>query len=89
MTAPGSASEIVKYTSQLDPAVEAFANRAMRQSDLPAVEATALRDQVRARGRDLMNQWANEELDLEKANTRLEVCAGNGCRQAADPGFSG
>ena len=72
MTAPGSASEIVKYTSQLDPAVEAFANRAMRQSDLPAVEAAALRDQVRARGRDLMNQWANEELDLEKANTRLK-----------------
>ena len=72
MTAPGSAAEIVKYTSQLEPVVEAFASRAERQSDLPPAEATALRDQVRARGRDLMNQWANEELDLEKANSRLK-----------------
>ena len=71
MTASGAAAEIVKYSAQLDPVVEAFAARAERQCELGAAEATALGDKVRTRARDLLTEWAKEEMDLEKGNTKL------------------
>ena len=72
MTAPGSAGDVVKHGAHMDRVVEAFASRAEGQSDLAGAELAALRDKVRERGRGLVAEWAKEELDLEKANGRLQ-----------------
>jgi hypothetical protein len=82
MTPPHGAHEILHERGKLDFAVEALTLRAESHSDLPQEEAQRLRDRVRARALDLLDEWARiaKELDDVGGTLQYQVEAGGARR---------
>jgi hypothetical protein len=82
MTPPHGAHEILHERGKLDFAVEALTLRAESHSDLPQEEAQRLRDSVRARSLDLLDEWARiaKELDDVGGTLQYQVEAGGARR---------
>lgn len=82
MTPPHGAHEILHERGKLDFAVEALTLRAESHADLPQEEAQRLRDRVRARSLDLLDEWARiaKELDDVGGTLQYQVEAGGARR---------
>ena len=72
MTPPRGAMEILNERTRLDFVIQALAERAYSHSDLLPEEAERLRQRVRERAIDLMDEWAKIAQDYQKVGTGLQ-----------------
>jgi len=72
MTRPLGAMEILNERTRLEFVIRALAERAFSHSGLPTEEAERLRQRVRDRAIDLMDEWAKIALDYQKVGTGLQ-----------------
>jgi hypothetical protein len=73
MTPPRGATEILRERAKLDFAVEALAERAFAHSKgLPNEEKERLKQRVRERSRDLLDEWSKVAFDLNQAGVLLQ-----------------
>lgn len=72
MTAPRNAIEILNERMRLDFVVQTLAQRAYEHTDLPPSEAEQLRQRVRERAIDLMDEWAKIAQDHQKVGAGLQ-----------------
>ena len=72
MTPPRGAMQILDERTRLEFVVEALSQRAYEHSGLPAEERERLRQRVRERALDLMDEWAKAAQDLQKVGTGLQ-----------------
>jgi hypothetical protein len=72
MTAPKGASEILKERQKLDFVVSCFAERAKAQGMITGPEAEQLRQSVRDRATDLLDEWSKIALELSRDGVALQ-----------------
>lgn len=72
MTAPAGALEILRERGQLDFVVNALVERAVSHIDLPPDETERLRQRVRDRALDLLDEWTRIAMDLNQVGGRLQ-----------------
>ncbi len=72
MTAARGAGEILRERPRLEFAVEALAERALSHAAMPPEEAERLRQRVRDRARDLLDEWSKIALDLSHSGVALQ-----------------
>jgi hypothetical protein len=73
MTAPRGAGEILSQRTKLDFVADALANRAHECCGLPAgVEADRIKQRVRDRSRDLLDDWSKLASDLSVSGVALQ-----------------
>jgi hypothetical protein len=73
MTAPAGAMEILRERGKLDFAIEALVERAgAHNSELPTEESELLRQRVRDRALDLLDEWAKIAKELNQVGGRLQ-----------------
>ncbi|HYR89310.1 MAG TPA: DISARM system helicase DrmA [Terriglobia bacterium] len=72
LTPPRGAHEILVNRPDLDFVVEALAERAQSHSDLPKDEADRLRQRVRERSLDLLDEWTKIAMELNKVGGVLQ-----------------
>jgi hypothetical protein len=72
MTPPRGAMEILNERTRLEFVIQALAERAYGHSDLPPAEAERLRQRVRERAIDLMDEWAKVAQDYQKDGVGLQ-----------------
>ncbi len=72
MTPPRGAMEILNERTRLEFVIQTLAERAYGHSDLPPEEAERLRQRVRERAIDLMDEWAKIAQDYQKVGTGLQ-----------------
>lgn len=72
MTPPRGAGEILSQRTKLDFAVEALADRARECCNLPPAEADPVRQRVRDRARDLLDDWSKLASDLSQSGVALQ-----------------
>ena len=72
MTPPLGAIEILNERARLDFAIRALIDRAYGQSDLPQEEADRLRQRVRERVLDLLDEWAKVAQGYQQVGTGLQ-----------------
>jgi len=72
MTPARGAMEILNERTRLEFVITALAERAYGHSDLPPVEAERLRQRVRERAIDLMDEWARVAQDYQKDGVGLQ-----------------
>ena len=75
MTPPRGAGAILSERTKLEYAIEALANRAFSHSTLPSDEAERLKQRVRERTKDLLDQWSKIAFDLGQTGTPLQYQA--------------
>ncbi len=71
-SAPRGAMEILNERTRLEFVIQALAERAYGHSDLPRDEAERLRQRVRERAMDLMDEWAKIAQDYQRVGTGLQ-----------------
>lgn len=81
MTAPKGAGAILSERSKLDFAVECLGDRARSHSGLPAPEAEQLRQRVRERSLDLLDEWSKIAMDLSREGIALQYQVEAGAAQ--------
>jgi hypothetical protein len=81
MTPPLGASEILTQRPRLDFVVDTLAERASAHADLPPEEAEALRQRVRERALDLLDEWSRIAMDLSNVGGRLQYQTETGAAQ--------
>ncbi|MFM7169149.1 MAG: helicase-related protein, partial [Planctomycetaceae bacterium] len=72
MTAPAGALEILRERGQLDFVIDALVTRAVSHSDLPPDELERLRQRVRDRALDLLDEWTRIAMELNQVGGRLQ-----------------
>jgi hypothetical protein len=72
MTPPRGAMEVLNERTRLEFVISALAERAYGHSDLPPAEAERLRQRVRERAIDLMDEWARVAQDYQKDGVGLQ-----------------
>jgi hypothetical protein len=72
MTPPLGAIEILNERARLDFAIRALIDRAYGQSDLPPEEAERVRQRVRERVLDLLDEWAKVAQGYQQVGTGLQ-----------------
>ncbi len=72
MTPARGAMEILNERTRLEFVVRSLAERAYGHIDLPVEERRRLRDRVRTRANDLLDEWAKIALDYQKVGTGLQ-----------------
>lgn len=72
MTAPTGALEILRERGQLDFVIETLVERAVSHSDLPPDETERLRQRVRDRALDLLDEWTRIAMELNQVGGRLQ-----------------
>jgi hypothetical protein len=72
MTPPRGAMEILNERTRLEFVITTLAERAYGHSDLPPAEAERLRQSVRERAIDLMDEWAKVAQDYQKDGVGLQ-----------------
>lgn len=73
MTAPRGAAEILRERSQLEHAVNVLAERAFEHNlDLPEAERQRLRQRVRERSNDLLDEWSKVAHELSQVGGVLQ-----------------
>lgn len=72
MTPARGAGEILKERPNLEFAVTCLAERAKAHASLPAEEAEQLRQKVRERAIDLLDDWSKIAMELQRAGTHLQ-----------------
>jgi len=76
MTPPGGAGDILTQRPQLDFAVDCLAQRAYdHNGSIPPEEAKRLRERVRLRSVDLLDEWSKIATELKKAGVDLQYQA--------------
>src|SRR5262249_519785 len=76
------AEQILALRAQLEPFAERFAERARNHDrNLSAARAQALRDQVLARARSLLDDWSNIAAEFQKQSTHLQYQQETGAAQ--------
>src|SRR5262249_49128710 len=82
MTPAIGAEQILALRAQLEPFAERFAERARNHDrNLSAARAQALRDQVLARARSLLDDWSNIAAEFQKQSTHLQYQQETGAAQ--------
>ncbi len=72
MTPPRGAGEILQERPRLDFAVASLAERAKTHANLSGEEAELLRQKVRERGLDLLDEWSKIAMELSQAGVALQ-----------------
>jgi hypothetical protein len=72
LTAPAGALEILRERGQLDFVIAVLVARAVSHSDLPAEEIERLRQRVRDRVLDLLDEWSRIAMELNQVGGRLQ-----------------
>ena len=72
MTPPRGAAQILAERTRLDFVVDRLAERALGHSTLPPEEADVLRQRVRERTLDLLDEWSKEAMELAKVGVGLQ-----------------
>jgi hypothetical protein len=72
MTPPRGAIEILAERMRLEFVIQTLAQRAYEHTDLPPSEAELLRQRVRERAIDLMDEWAKIAQEYQKVGTGLQ-----------------
>ena len=72
MTPPRGAAQILAERTRLDFVVDTFAARALGHSTLPPEEADILRQRVRERTLDLLDEWSKEAMELANVGVGLQ-----------------
>jgi hypothetical protein len=72
MTPAAGAAEILTERPHLDFVVSTLAERAAQHSSLPKADADALRQKVRERAEDLLDEWSKLADDYSNRGTRLQ-----------------
>ena len=72
MTAPLGAAEILQNRGQLDFVVNAIAERAASHMDLSPNETERLRQRVRDRALDLLDEWSRIAMELHQVGGKLQ-----------------
>jgi hypothetical protein len=72
MTPPRGAAQILAERLRLDPVVDALAERAQGHSTLPPAEADLVRQRVRERTLDLLDEWSKEAMELGNVGVGLQ-----------------
>jgi hypothetical protein len=72
MTAPAGAVEILRERGRLDFVIDALVARAASSVDLPPDEIEGLRQRVRDRALDLLDEWSRIALELHQVGGRLQ-----------------
>jgi hypothetical protein len=72
MTPPKGAGEILKERPQLDFAVDILADRAGSHKKMSPNDAKKLRDRVRDRSLNLLDEWSKIARDLSQAGVALQ-----------------
>jgi hypothetical protein len=72
MTPPLGAGAILNERANLDFVVETLAERASTHAALPPEEAEALRQRVRERSLDLLDEWSRIAMGLNNVGVRLQ-----------------
>jgi Helicase conserved C-terminal domain len=81
MTPPRGAGEILKERPNLDFAVNCLADRAKAHASMTPEEAEKLRQEVRLRAIDLLEEWCKIAIDLSKAGVALQYQVETGAAQ--------
>lgn len=72
MTPPRGAAQILAERARLDFVVDTLAARALGHSTLPPEEADVLRQRVRERTLDLLDEWSKEAMELANVGVGLQ-----------------
>lgn len=72
MTPPRGAMEILNERTRLEFVIQTLAERAYEHAELPPEEAERIRQRVRERAIDLMDEWAKIAQDYQKVGTGLQ-----------------
>src|SRR5207245_7641929 len=80
MTPPKGATEILKERGKLDFVIEALAARAAASAETPE-EAAALRQRVRERAVDLLDEWSHIAHDFQNQGVQLQYQIETGAAQ--------
>lgn len=72
LTPPKGATAILTERARLDFVVDAIAERAGNHATLPAQELARLRQRVRERSLDLLDEWSKIAMDLQRAGVELQ-----------------
>jgi Helicase conserved C-terminal domain len=75
MTPPRGAGEILTERTKLEYAIDALGNRAFSHSTLPTEEAERLKQRVRERAKDLLDEWSKVAFDLGRTGVPLQYQA--------------
>lgn len=75
MTPPRGAAQILKQRPGLDAVVDALADRAQGHSTLPPEEADLIRQRVRERTLDLLDEWSKEAMEFAPIRVGLQYNA--------------
>jgi hypothetical protein len=81
MTPPKGAGQILQERPQLEFVVDYLAERAKAQSSLPAAEVELLRQKVRERCKDLLDDWSQIAMELNRAGVELQYQTEAGAAQ--------
>jgi len=81
MTPPRGAGEILRERPRLDFVVASLAERAKTHANLNAEEAEQLRQRVRERALDLLDEWTKIAMDLSQAGVALQYQVEAGAAQ--------
>jgi hypothetical protein len=81
MTPPRGAGEILRERPNLDFAVNSLAERARTHARMTPEEAEKLRQEVRLRAIDLLEEWNKIAIDLSRAGVALQYQAETGAAQ--------
>lgn len=81
MTPARGAGEILQQRPQLEFVVSCLADRAKTHANLSAEEAESLRQKVRERSLDLLDEWSKIAMDLKQAGVSLQYQLESGAAQ--------
>jgi hypothetical protein len=81
MTPALGAGQILHERSALDFAVEVLGDRAHAHAQLPPAEADALRQRLRDRAKDLLDEWSRITMDLSSVGGQLQYQSEMGVAQ--------
>jgi hypothetical protein len=81
MTPALGAGQILRERPTLDFAVEVLGDRAHAHAQLPAQEADALRQRLRDRTHDLLDEWSRIAMDLSNVGGQLQYQSESGAAQ--------
>jgi hypothetical protein len=75
MTPPRGAGQILAERARLDSVVDRIAERALNSSSLPTAERDLLRQRVRERTLELLDEWSKEAMELGRVGVALQYNA--------------